>query len=100
MPSTHSIHTEVNDTQEAILNLDSITYSKGSAVIKQLVFYIGQEAFRTGMHKYFQKFAWKNVLTNDFVESLQDETQLDIRTWAEEWIKEKGMNSVKIVSVT
>ena len=34
------------DTEIAFLNFDGITYGKGASVLKQLVKYIGRDAFR------------------------------------------------------
>lgn len=38
---THPIRGEVRDTDVAMNNFDGITYSKGAALIKQLVFLVG-----------------------------------------------------------
>ena len=46
---------------------DSITYQKGSAVLKQLMFLMGEDNFMKGVHDYFVEYAWKNGTTEDFL---------------------------------
>jgi aminopeptidase N len=35
-----------------------LTYGKGASLLKQLVFVVGMDGFKTGMRYYFKKFAW------------------------------------------
>ena len=40
------------------LNFDGITYAKGAAVLKQLVAWVGSDAFFAGVRAYFRRHAW------------------------------------------
>ena len=42
---------------------DSISYSKGSSVIRMLHDYIGDDAFRQGLHNYLKEYSYKNTIT-------------------------------------
>ena len=42
-------------------SFDDITYPKGAAVLKQLVAYVGEDAFVAGLRAYFRKHAWGNT---------------------------------------
>ena len=42
---------------------DEISYSKGSSVIRMLHDYIGDDAFRQGLHNYLTEFSYKNTVT-------------------------------------
>jgi aminopeptidase N len=45
LPSTHPIVAEIPDLEAVYVNFDGITYAKGASVLKQLVAYVGDEAF-------------------------------------------------------
>ena len=45
LPSTHPIVAEIADLEAVYVNFDGITYAKGASVLKQLVAYVGDEAF-------------------------------------------------------
>ncbi|KAH3744981.1 Aminopeptidase N [Pelomyxa schiedti] len=90
LSTTHPIQGTVVDTASAFLNFDGITYGKGASVLKQLVFVIGMEAFRTGMRKYFRKHQWSNTSAEDFLASLESPPD-----WAEKWLKTAGLNTIE-----
>ena len=45
LPTTHPVATDVGDSQSALLNFDGISYAKGASVLRQLMAYVGREAF-------------------------------------------------------
>lgn len=51
--TTHSISMKCANTEIAETMLDAISYSKGSAVLKQLSYVMTDEVFRTGVQAYF-----------------------------------------------
>ncbi len=53
LSSTHPVYCEMPDVEAVEVNFDGITYAKGACVIKQLVAYVGLDAFRTGLRDYF-----------------------------------------------
>jgi aminopeptidase N len=53
--TTHPIRTEVPDTFTAESIFDGITYSKGAATMKQLMYLIGEESFSQALKSYFKK---------------------------------------------
>lgn len=65
------------DTSVADSLFDGITYSKGAACIKQLMFIIKEENFSKALHKYFSKYAFKNATLDDLIDELQN--QFDIK---------------------
>ena len=48
LPTTHPIVADIPDVESVHLNFDSITYEKGASVLKQLVAWVGEEAFFKG----------------------------------------------------
>lgn len=59
--TTHPIACEVENTSKADSIFDGITYAKGAAVLKQLYFLIGHEAFSNNLGRYFLKYGWSNA---------------------------------------
>jgi aminopeptidase N len=70
LPTTHPISADIVDTDAVRLHFDGITYLKGASTLKQLVAWVGQDAFREGLQKYFRKYAWRNAELADFLSKL------------------------------
>ena len=66
---TRSSPTSV-DLEEAKLNFDGITYAKGARVLKQLVAYVGRDAFLEGARRYFRAHAFGNTTLDDLLAEL------------------------------
>ena len=62
---THPIVQPINDVLQANQAFDSITYQKGSAVIRMLETYIGEKTFRAGVRNYIKAHAYGNAVTNN-----------------------------------
>ncbi|MFD0069976.1 M1 family aminopeptidase, partial [Streptomyces sp. NPDC127574] len=72
LPSTHPITADIRDLQDAKLNFDGITYAKGASVLKQLVAYVGQDAFLEGARRYFKRNAYGNTRLGDLLSVLEE----------------------------
>src|SRR5690554_1139253 len=57
LPSTHPIVATINDLEDVQVNFDGITYAKGGSVLKQLVAWVGRDAFFGGVAAYLKKHA-------------------------------------------
>ena len=68
--TTHPIRGQVKNTSIAYSRFDGITYAKGAACIRQLVFLVGEEKFGECLGRYFQKYKWKNAALSDFISEL------------------------------
>ena len=56
---------------------DSITYDKGAALMAMFESYMGPEKFRTGIHRYLTKYAWKNATSAEFLAAVAgDDTRI------------------------
>ena len=62
---THPVITPIRDVFEAAGAFDTITYSKGQAVVRMLEAYVGEAAFRLGARRYIKKNAYKNTVSDD-----------------------------------
>ena len=94
LPTTHPIETEVPDTRTTFQNFDGITYGKGASTLKQLAFYVGDEAFRRGVVAYLAEHAWGNATRADFLASLEASSGLDLAEWTRLWLQRSGVNTI------
>jgi aminopeptidase N len=94
LPSTHPIVATINDLDDVQINFDGITYAKGGSVLKQLVAYVGREAFFTGVTNYFRAHAWKNAELADLLRELEKTSKRDLTTWSAKWLETAGVNTL------
>ncbi|MFF3919039.1 aminopeptidase N [Streptomyces sp. NPDC001852] len=94
LPSTHPITADIRDLEDAKLNFDGITYAKGASVLKQLVAYVGQEAFLEGARRYFKRHAYGNTRLADLLSVLGETSGRDMSAWARSWLQTAGVNSL------
>ena len=106
LESTHPVEQDVKDTEAATNIFDDITYCKGSAVIKHLMYIIGEENFSRALTCYFQRFAWGNADSRDFFHVIQEildkseDNMLSIeneegtdemmKKWIHDWLETEG----------
>ena len=95
LPSTHPISADIVDTDSVRLHFDGITYSKGASVLKQLVAWVGQDPFRTGVRNYFQAHQWENAQLSDFLRALEETSGRDLGAWSKEWLETAGVNTLR-----
>ncbi|MFD4398783.1 aminopeptidase N [Kitasatospora sp. NPDC058478] len=94
LPTTHPITADIRDLEDAKLNFDGITYAKGAAVLKQLVAYVGSEAFFEGARRYFKRHAFGNTELGDLLDVLEETSGRDLKAWAAAWLQTAGVDSL------
>ncbi|MGW0764216.1 aminopeptidase N [Streptomyces sp. NPDC002676] len=94
LPSTHPITADIRDLEDAKLNFDGITYAKGASVLKQLVAYVGQDAFLEAARRYFKRHAYGNTRLDDLLSVLAETSGRDMSAWAQSWLQTAGLNSL------
>ncbi len=94
LPSTHPVTADIRDLQDAKLNFDGITYAKGASVLKQLVAYVGQDAFLEGARRYFKRHAYGNTRLGDLLSVLAETSGRDMGAWSRAWLQTAGVNSL------
>lgn len=94
LPSTHPVTADIGDLQDAKLNFDGITYAKGASVLKQLVAYVGRDAFLEGARRYFKRHAYGNTTLGDLLSALAETSGRDMTGWAKSWLQTAGVNSL------
>lgn len=95
LPSTHPVVATINDLEDVQVNFDGITYAKGGSVLKQLVAWVGEEAFFAGVSAYFQKHAWGNTELRDLLVELEASSGRELTSWSEKWLETAGVNTLR-----
>jgi aminopeptidase N len=95
LPSTHPIMAEINDLEDVLVNFDGITYAKGASVLKQLVAYVGMDAFFAGVQAYFKRHAWGNTRLTDLLGALEETSGRDLKAWSTAWLETAGINVLR-----
>ncbi|KJK56847.1 aminopeptidase N [Saccharothrix sp. ST-888] len=93
-PTTHPITADIRDLEDAKLNFDGITYAKGASVLKQLVAYVGRDAFFEGARQYFKRHAYGNTVLGDLLGVLEQTSGRDLTAWSKSWLQTAGVNSL------
>jgi len=94
LPTTHPIVADIPDLEAAKLNFDGITYAKGASVLKQLVAYVGEDAFFEGARRYFRAHAYGNTTLDDLLADLEAASGRDLRAWSAAWLETTGMSTL------
>lgn len=95
LPSTHPIVATINDLEDVQVNFDGITYAKGASVLKQLVAWVGEKEFLTGVHEYFVKHAFSNTELPDLLVELEATSGRDLTEWSAHWLETAGVNTLR-----
>lgn len=95
-PTTHPIAAEMVDLDSVRPNFDGISYAKGASVLKQLVAYIGEDAFVTGVRNYLQKHQYANAELSDLLNELTAASGVDLKDWMNVWIQTPGVNTLRL----
>ena len=85
--TTHPIRVHIPNTNAAYSIFDGITYSKGAACIKQLIYLIGEDKFSKCLNEYFQQYAWSNAEFTDFMRLVwkQGCELIPLEEWSKCW---------------
>jgi aminopeptidase N len=95
LPSTHPVAADIPDLHAVEVNFDGITYAKGASVLKQLVAYVGLEAFLAGLRDYFRDHAFANATFSDLLGALEKSSGRDLSHWGRQWLKTTGLNTLR-----
>ena len=95
LSTTHPIAADMGDLEKVEQNFDGITYAKGASVLKLLVSFVGEEAFRAGVSQYFHKHAWGNTTLRDLLVELEETSGRDLSWFTGQWLETAGVNTLR-----
>ncbi|XP_035776624.1 aminopeptidase N-like isoform X2 [Anopheles albimanus] len=96
--NSHPISFPVNTASDIRRIFDPISYSKGAAIVRMMDCFLGDIAFKRGIHEYLQKYQYDNAEQDDLWDILTVEghragtlpTDLDVKQIMETWTLQPG----------
>ncbi|MGI8648461.1 MAG: aminopeptidase N [Acidimicrobiales bacterium] len=95
LSSTHPIAADAPDVETVEVNFDGITYAKGASVLKQLVAYVGEDAFLAALRPYFKAHAFDNASLADLLRALETASGRDLSQWSQLWLQTPSVNTLR-----
>jgi aminopeptidase N len=95
LPSAHPVAANAPTLTEAAVNFDGISYAKGASVLKQLVAYVGRDAFFTGVRAYFAEHSFGNATLADLLRVLGQTSGKNLSDWSRSWLETAGPNTLR-----
>ncbi len=74
----------------------AIVYAKGARLLRMIQHYIGHDAFRKGLKKYFAKHAFQNTVGDDLWNELGDASGKQVASIMNTWISQSGYPVVSV----
>jgi puromycin-sensitive aminopeptidase len=94
--STRPVEYPVGSPEEANEMFDILTYSKGSAVLRMLEVYLGEETFRDGIRLYLERHSYANTETSDLWAALEEISGEPVGEVMEGWIFQGGYPRITV----
>ncbi|MEV4560115.1 aminopeptidase N [Kitasatospora sp. NPDC049285] len=95
--STHPVAGNgTRSVAEAMVNFDGISYAKGASALRQLVAWLGDDAFFAGINAYFAEHRYGNAELPDFLAALAASSGRDVHAWAESWLRTSGVDTLRV----
>jgi aminopeptidase N len=95
LPTTHPIVADIPDVEAVEVNFDGITYAKGAAALRQLMVYVGRDAFMKGMQEYFRRYEFGNATLDDLLTVLEATSGRDLADWSRRWLRTAQVNTIR-----
>jgi aminopeptidase 2 len=94
--SSHPIEVPVKRVAEINQIFDSISYSKGSSILRMVSKYLGEDVFIKGVRAYLKKHAYGNTKTTDLWAALSEASGKDVESAMATWTKKIGYPVVTV----
>ena len=88
--STRPIEYEVISPDDTQGMFDVLTYEKGGGVLRMLQQFLGEETYRNGIRRYLKKHSYKNTVTVDLWDALEEESGQPVRDIMNTFILQGG----------
>jgi len=96
LASTRPVEFEVDAPDEADQMFDSLTYQKGSALLRMLQQFLGEDTFRQGVGDYLRAHSYGNTETHDLWAALERASGRPVGAMMNSWIFRGGFPEVEL----
>ena len=100
LTTTRPVEFPVASPVEAQAMFDVLTYEKGSAVLRMMEQYLGEDVFRSGIRTYLTKHAYGNTVTDDLWDALESASGEPVGDIMHSWIYQGGLPHLHVVPVS
>jgi aminopeptidase N len=87
---TTPVWQELPNLDLAKSNYGPIVYNKAPAILKQLEFLVGEEAFRDGLRTFLRRHAYANATWRDLLAAIGEAAGTDLRSFGRHYILRAG----------
>ncbi|HLY07172.1 MAG TPA: M1 family metallopeptidase, partial [Rhizomicrobium sp.] len=92
---THPVIQPIRDVLQANEAFDTITYQKGSAIVRMVENYVGADAFRDGVRRYIRAFVYGNAVSDDFWRAVTPSTSAPVKAIAHDFTLQAGVPLIR-----
>nr|WP_315261345.1 M1 family metallopeptidase [uncultured Duganella sp.] len=96
LATTHPVVQRIATVEQASQAFDSITYSKGEAVIRMLESYVGEDAWRAGVRSYMARHAYGNTVSDDLWREIEKSARKPITAIAHDFTLQPGVPLIRV----
>ncbi|XP_033233199.1 glutamyl aminopeptidase isoform X2 [Drosophila pseudoobscura] len=96
--ASHPIVKSIASPAEITEYFDTITYSKGAALVRMLENLVGETKFKNGTTRYLKNNIYSTATTEDFLTAIEEEEGLefDVKQIMETWTEQMGVPVVEV----
>ena len=73
-----------------------ITYGKGGMILRMIERYVGDDAFRRGLHAYLVRYSYSNAEAADLWKSISENSERDVSNIMDAWITRDGYPLISV----
>src|SRR4051794_33460751 len=96
LASTRPIEFPVESPDDASGMFDTLTYTKGGAVLRMIEQWLGPDVFRDGIRRYLAAHAYGNTETHDLWDALEEASGKPVRRIMDAWIFQPGYPAIEV----
>jgi glutamyl aminopeptidase len=97
---SHPIVTNVKTPNQITEIFDTITYDKGSAIIRMLEDFVGVENFRTAVTSYLKAHAYGNTEVSDLLYHISKVVpNLNVSGIMDTWLRQRGYPVINVLRI-
>ena len=96
--ATHPIVQKIRTVEQTNQAFDTITYSKGEAVIAMLEAYAGADVWRKGVQDYVRAHQYQNTRTDDLWKAVEAAGATDLTRIAHQFTLQPGVPLIKVAA--
>ena len=98
-PSTHPVAgAPALTAADGLSDFDGISYAKGASAIRQLIAFVGDEAFVAGVTAYLRDRSFGNGTLHDFLGAIERASGQDLGEWSRAWLLTAGRDTLAVAA--